>query len=199
MTNTILVGLGSGVLAACLIWLLLVALGKINIGVSREVIVGVVTGILTTGLLSLIGAIFSEIILPWYHENAYKGLDLSGKWHIQLGDSGVNSNHLEMTADLRQITDRVSGSLVVVAKNSSQRPLTYTLSGSRREQFLAVTIEKVGRKQYGIGTSLVQVASVGDRLTGYLCAYDSGPGNIRCDSCEWNRIEDEVDSDTSSP
>lgn len=199
MSKTILVGLGSGVIGTCVIWLLLAALGRINIGVSREVIVGVVAGILTTGFLSLGGTLFGTIILPWYHESSYKGLDLSGSWRIRLGDGGVNSDdHLELTADLKQVTDRVSGVLVVVAKGRSGQPLTYNLSGSRREQFLAITIEKIGRKQFGVGTSLVQVIDVGNRLRGYLCAYDSGSGGIRCDSCEWQRAE-EAASDTTAP
>jgi hypothetical protein len=188
--NSTLVGIVSGVVAACVTWLILVWLGKVKIGVSREVIVGIVSGILTSGVMWLATTLFLGLFLPWYHEHAYKGLDLSGKWRIRLGPEGSASNHLEMTADLKQVTDRVSGVLVVVFKgNSKEQARTYTLNGFRREQFLGLTVEKMSRKQVGAGTSLVEVIDVGNRLSGYLCAYETSVGSIRCDSCEWTRAD----------
>ena len=192
MSHPILFGAGTGVLFAGLSWLILVILGKINVGVSREVIVGIVRGILTTLVMWLGVTVFSDLFLPWYHENAYKGLDLSGKWHISLGNNGSASNHLEVIADLKQVTDRVSGVLVVVFKDDPAKGTrTYTLNGFRRDQFLALTIEKISRKQVGIGTSLVETTNVGNSLIGYLCAYDASASQIRCDSCEWIRVAEE--------
>jgi hypothetical protein len=136
--------------------------------------------------------IFVGLLLPWYHENAYKGLDLSGKWRIRLGPDGSASSHLEMTADLKQITDRVSGVLVVVFKSDSRgQARTYALNGFRRDQFLGLTVEKMSRTQVGAGTSLVEVSDIGSRLNGYMCVYDTTAGRIRCDSCEWTRADEE--------
>jgi hypothetical protein len=191
MNSAILLGAGCGILTGGLTWLIL-TLGKNRIGVSREVVVGATSSILAAIIIWVGVNVFSGLILPWYHEHAYKGIDLSGKWHIKLGDSGEVSRYFEMMADLKQVTDRVSGILVVVFKDDSdKRPRTYNLSGFRRDQFLAITIEKISRKHIGLGTSLVETVGIGNSLRGYLCAYDASTGKIRCDSCEWTRADEE--------
>lgn len=192
MSAAILVGVGCGILAAGATWLVLGALGKINLGVSREVIVGIVSGILTSILMWMVAGVFSTLILPWYQEHTYKGLDISGRWRITLGDGGVVSSHLLLTADLKQITERVTGVVVVGFKdNPDKRPLTYTLDGFRRDQFLALTIEKVNRKQLGIGTSLTEIVDVGNKLEGFMCIYDAGTRKLRCDSSKWTKVEED--------
>jgi len=191
LTRYIAIAVACGVLAACATWLLLVMLGRIKFGPSKEVILGVVSGILTTAIFWLGALLFSDVVLPWYYQGAYRGLDLSGKWQIMLGDAGGASEKLEMTADLKQVTDRVSGVLVVVFRDGSGRASrTFTLSGLTRERFLALTAEKVSRKQIGFGTTLVELRGVGNRLRGFWCAYDTGLGQVRCDKCEWTRANE---------
>ena len=186
------IAVACGALASGATWLLLGMLGRIKFGPSKEVIVGVVSGILTTALFWLVALLFNDILLPWYYQGAYRGLDLSGKWQITLGDAGAASEKLEMTADLKQVTDRVSGVLVVVFRDGSGRASrTFSLSGLTRERFLALTAEKVSRKQIGFGTTLVELRGVGNNLRGFWCAYDTGLGQVRCDKCEWKRARED--------
>lgn len=192
MNSSTLGALICGVLAAGLTFLILGAFRRKNIGINRELIIGSISSILAAIIIWLGINIFSSLLLPWYNEFSYKGLDLSGAWTIKVGPNGSFSNHLGITADLKQITDRVSGSITVVFKNRpGQVPLRYIINGFRREQFLALTIEKRSSKQLGVGTSIVQTVNVGNTLRGYLCAYDASAGKLRCDECEWTRIPDE--------
>ena len=50
---------------------------------SITIILGVVSGIVTTGLLYLLGIIFTKIVLPWYQKLIYKGVDLNGEWRVE--------------------------------------------------------------------------------------------------------------------
>lgn len=189
----IIIAVVCGIFVAGLTWTILAVLRKRDVGVSRELVVGAVGSILAAVIIGATTTVLSNVILPWLIEHTYRGVDLSGKWYIRVGVDGSASSRLEMTADLKQVADKVTGVLVVVFKDGSgRRPLTYSLNGFRSEQFLALTIEKISRKQVGVGTSLVEVVKVGNGLKGYLCAEDSGANQLRCDPCEWARAE-EVD------
>jgi hypothetical protein len=192
MDDTILIGTVVVTLLLSISILALAVLGKLKLGVHREVIVGAVSSILAALIIWSTSTILTKVIIPWHYQHSYKGLDLSGKWRVTAGPDGIASSSLQMTAEIKQITERISGVLVAVfMDNSNRRPLTYSLNGLRRDQFLALTIEKVSRKQTGIGTSLVEVTDVGNRLKGYLCLYDPSIGQLRCDSSEWTRIDNE--------
>jgi len=196
MNNSIMDGIAYLTLAvaltAVITFLILAARRRDHRGINRDLVVGSTSSIIAAMIIWLAVNTFSGLILPWYNKFFYAGLDLSGKWAIKVGPHGDFSKHLNMTANLRQFNDKVSGTLTVLFKNRpDQGPLHYTLSGFRREQFLSIAAGNISSRQVGAGTSLVQMVNAGNTLKGYLCAYDTSRETLRCDDCEWTRISDE--------
>jgi hypothetical protein len=195
MGDTILIAVVCLTLILGISGMVLATLGKINIGVPREVVVGASSSLLAALIIWSSSIIISNVVLPWHYRHSYKGLDLSGKWRITLtSDKGTISSNLDITAEIKQVSEGVSGVLVATFKDGSRKfPLNYAITGVRRDQFLAMTIEKVSRKEIGIATSLTEVTNTGDQLRGYICLYEAPPppGKIQCYQSEWTRVDDD--------
>lgn len=47
---------------------------------NQNIIIGVISGILTTVIIYFIVTFFKKVFLPWYLGLTYRGIDVNGKW-----------------------------------------------------------------------------------------------------------------------
>lgn len=191
MDNLFVPGIVCGVLVSGLIWAGLIAISRRSGfgAIGQQMTTGVLSGIFVAILIYVAGYLATQVALPWYQKKFFKGLDISGHWKVALGKGGSHSKHLQMDADLLQVADRVTGVLVMTYKNDPHRGVRrFAIKGVRQEQYFAATYEKTNKKQRGIGTSLLDIVEVGDKMLGYICAFDSGDSKLRCDAAEWVRV-----------
>lgn len=50
---------------------------------TSNIIIGILTGILTTAILYLISRMFIDLVMPWYRSIRYTGIDVSGVWETK--------------------------------------------------------------------------------------------------------------------
>jgi hypothetical protein len=74
--------------------------------IEGAIIWGVVAGLLTSALLFLVGVIFSKVVLPWYENLVYKGVDLRSVW---VREFDQHNAHYAVQLSLDQSAHRVTG------------------------------------------------------------------------------------------
>jgi hypothetical protein len=47
---------------------------------ASSIILGVVSGVLTSAILFIFARIFGRLVIPWHEERIYKGVRVDGSW-----------------------------------------------------------------------------------------------------------------------
>ena len=87
------------------------------INIYFSIFIGVISGVLTAGLIWFIHFIIKKFLIPWYQNITYRGLDISGEWQYEMKhDNGTDI----VTMNLRQKGHNISGTdRAIVYDNNS--------------------------------------------------------------------------------
>jgi hypothetical protein len=154
----------------------------------ESLIIGIVSGIITTALIYLAVLIFRKIVIPWYQEIVYKGIDVGGKWRM----SSAEIEGMDMFLNLAQHAHRLKGTLTLFRKNEMESQIdpirTYKIEGSISNRFIVATLSLIEKNRLGIGTLLFEVVGDGQRLKGNWTYYSVSDSNIDSVECEAERL-----------
>jgi len=155
---------------------------------AETIILGVVTGIITSAIIYLLVLIFNRIVLPWYRSFIYRDVIIQGSWEETL-DFG-HGNTQVATTELVQKADAISGNVTVVKSAHGQvtRTEIMTLVGTIKGRLFNATMIPVAKTRVGLNTVLLEVFGDGGRMRGSTAWYDAGSGRITSQSTEWARI-----------
>ena len=65
-----------------------------------DIVVGILAGILTAGILVLATYLIKKILIPWYQTVVYRGIIITGTWHAVL-DPKVTSADRRIENDMK--------------------------------------------------------------------------------------------------
>ena len=149
--------------------------------VSITIVLGIVSGIITTVLLFLAGNSFTKIIIPWYQKIVYHGVDLNGEWKSEIQkDDGKDDGSETFRLNLMQNANTISGELTYLRfKKEETREVFYSMSGSVWEGYLTLNMKSKDRRVIAYSTSLLKIERGGHELKGYHCFR-----NFRTDQVE---------------
>lgn len=155
--------------------------------IPETIVIGVVSGIITSALIYLLILIFNHIVLPWYRGFIYCGVDIEGKWEEALDFN--NGNTQISTYELIQKANDVSGKVTIVKSTNGQITKTemFSLKGLVKDRFFTATQTPIDKKRLGITTILLEVIGDGRKMQGSTTWYDSRAANITSINCEWQR------------
>jgi hypothetical protein len=135
--------------------------------VSLTIVLGIVSGIITTALLYLAGIVFTKIIIPWYQKIIYQGVDLNGEWKFE---RQLNNESEIFRLSLVQNANSISGQLTYLRINNEEtREVNYLLNGSVWEGYLTLNMKSKDRRAIAYATSLLKVERGGRELKGNHC------------------------------
>lgn len=162
--------------------------------ITGALVWGIVAGILTSVVLLLFARIFKQILLPWYQDLVYKGVDLRGKWIAQrTGSSGITYH---FTLLLSQSAHSVKGKMTVAKINASvAQPGVQTsdyvqgfeVAGATWEGFVTINMTSDDRRSLSFSTSLLQVRSRGQKLVGHMVYRSSSVDQVESHEISWAR------------
>ncbi|TAK65099.1 hypothetical protein [Methylobacter sp.] len=143
--------------------------------ITWNIVIGVVTGLITASVLLIFKSIFMNSFVPWYRQIMFKGLNLSGSWH-----SAVNGQ--KMLLEIKQSCEKLSGKATVhLMKNdfheSERHGLhlddirTFDVIGEVSERFVSLRLKHTDTTRIGIVTFLLQIDGDGTRMSGQGCWY----------------------------
>lgn len=148
-----------------------------------SLIIGISSGVLTAGLLYMIGHFYRTSFIPWYEDRQYKGVILDGKWkgeRVNLRtkrrkDGSIEKTEetekLQITIELRQRGYQVTG--LFQAKSIDLDTKTeyenfYNLKGHISDNYLILIYSPVSRKRTGLGAFVMEVREGGNQLEGCI-------------------------------
>src|SRR5438270_14051348 len=143
--------------------------------VAGAVIWGVVAGNLTSAVMLIVSRFVEKVVVPWYQDLVYQGIDLRGKWIAQETYSSGISYHYSLL--LKQNAHSVRGSMTISKMNSQPGPpgahlgdyvQTFQVSGTTWEGFLTLNMKSNDRYSLSFATTLLQVRIRGAAFVGHM-------------------------------
>lgn len=134
-----------------------------------NLVIGIAAGSLWTIILVTLASLFKNSILPWYRNKVFKGLDISGEWHV-VGELICQ----KIKINLSQHAQKVTGDAIFVdlREGRSHNTLrTFNIKGIIKERFIVLTLEAKDKQTIGIATYLVEAVGDGRTLKGSFSTY----------------------------
>jgi len=162
--------------------------------ITGAIVWGVVAGVITSAVLLLCSQIFQNLLLPWYQNLIYNGVDLRGKWVSQKTFAGEITYHY--TLILEQSAHNLSGSMSIVKMNSQAGPpgghmgdyvQGFKASGVTWEGFVTVNMTSDDRRSLSFVTTLLQVRNRGQALVGHMAYRSSVVDQVDSEDITWTR------------
>lgn len=157
--------------------------------ITTIIVLGVVSGTLTTAFLYVLSRFFTEVLLPWYQRVKYQGVDLHGTWTGKVIDSD------EIVFPFRLILDQNAHQLTGTATLDKSTAMdgdsstTYSLSGNVWEGYITLNYKSLDRTRLSFATSLLRVVRGGRKLEGYFVFRDMKHDEIRERVAYFDRVD----------
>ncbi len=122
--------------------------------ISETIILGTITGILSAIVLLILGQIFHKIVLPWYQELIYKGMDISGMWKVHFRE---DEGQATFDFHFKQKAHRLSGDCLVTKEWTALNKTTtihHYLEGYLWEGYLTLNMLPKDRSKISYSTGL---------------------------------------------
>jgi hypothetical protein len=149
--------------------------GFYMIDTSLNIILGVVSGIVTSFLLLIITITINKIVLPWYFTLVYKGVDISGVWEGNLSD--------EADAEKATLYIKMTGNIVNIkmhiVKEKDDSVISYDFHGEVKDRLLTLHGRNFEKRTLSASVMLLEVLAGGNTLCGYESWYSTNTSSIK--------------------
>lgn len=137
-----------------------------------EVFFGVLSGVITAALLCITTALLRRIVIPWYQEMRYQGIDLRGTWELNTSPDGTNAN---MIMTIKQSAHHLTGNarLIFNIAEKQGKDLEFEVYGSVWEGYLTLNLRSADRTRISFITMLLKVVGGGRELKGVMAARNT--------------------------
>lgn len=162
--------------------------------IAGAIIWGVIAGIITSAALFMLTQLFHKVVIPWYQELVFKGIDLRGKWVAQ--KQYPNGILYHYTLVLKQKAHNIRGSMTISKMNSQPGPSGghlgdyvqgFEVNGTTWEGFLTLNMASDDRRSLSFATSLLQVRNRGQTLVGHMAYRSSRVDQVDSEEITWTR------------
>jgi hypothetical protein len=152
------------------------------------IFIGVFSGIITSIFIWISVQIFKKLIIPWYQQTIYRGIDVSGEWTSTQEYSGKVL--AEQTIILKQKGHKITGTLI--SRNDipskGQDTTSFILNGEIFDNYVDLEYQIKDKKLLGRGSQLLKVKDGGQKLEGGLVAIDRFSTEVMVSkNVEWKR------------
>ena len=155
---------------------------------SESIILGVASGVLASLLLLLASAFVKGVVIPWYRQLLYKGIDISGEWVRKTEYQTGAVEDCLMT--INQKADKLQGIMnIVIRRTGVDTPemATYKFSGKVRDRFVQINGRSANKNELGIFSELLVIMGRGDKIHGCTSWYSITNTAIKCAESKWSR------------
>jgi hypothetical protein len=153
--------------------------------ISTSIIVGVISGILTSALIFLAVSIFNSILIPWYQAIIYRGVNISGEWIKEQTNSIQKANFI-----FEQKAHKIKGLATFFVEDAPAEEIrTFVVDGEISERFVILILKHKDRQRLGVSTFLLEIVSDGRTMQGYSSAYNIYANEIASVECALTRTK----------
>lgn len=158
-----------------------------------SIFIGVISGVLSAGILFLTSRLLKDSLIPWFQHIAYKGVHIEGKWF------SYNSSAQKSVLELKQDSDKVTGKLTAILQIDEDVGIdtvrTFDIHGVINNRFITLSLNHTDRSRIGVSTILLQVAGDGTLLQGVQSSYSPRTGTILASNIKIYRNEERAKDD----
>ncbi|NIK51929.1 hypothetical protein [Xanthomonas arboricola] len=150
--------------------------------VTQSIVVGVVSGVLTSIGIAVFLLFVKKVFIPWYQSITYSGINLSGTWYAV---DPTMAQRIEIT--LKQTAKHIKGHAVfthIPDEEDDDNPFSYeptrtfNLTGLTQDRFVALTLRHTDINRLGINCYLLEVIGDGRRMSGHFSFYSINTNQI---------------------
>ena len=158
----------------------------------ENAVIGLVSGLVVSFIVLVVGRFWRGIVEPWFEERVYKDLHIEGKWfslYVETGD------YRQETINLKRHGHSISGHMI--CKTGADDGEEYTLCGSFRNLLLPLTYESTDKEKSDRGTITLKSSHNGQRFVGEVAMYETKSDDI--DTCHviWFRNKGDLEATVS--
>jgi len=150
---------------------------------DNPILLGVISGIITSILIFGLAQIFMKIVIPWYRSIIYNGYKVDGTWEIIYASPSIRRN---VSFALTQKASKISGISTHILKDRNMEGdyiKEYSLSGELKDGFMYLIVNHSDKKRIGIGTVMLKIIADGQKMEGWIAAYNSSTSNVKGFKC----------------
>jgi hypothetical protein len=148
----------------------------VSVNVSSQILLGVVSGLVTSMAVFVFTVIWKQHLVPWYEQRVYNGVSIEGMWTLvdtnQPETSPEEWTQLE-TLSISQAAQRLSGTLTLAPKAGVDSPIfTLKMTGDISDRFVTLLMKSPSRSRIAYSVMLGQVVGEGNRIQAQTAYYD---------------------------
>lgn len=139
--------------------------------ISFTIVLSVISALLTSLCLFLIGLFVKRILIPWYQNITYQGINISGEWYCS-----VFRMAQDIHFNLDQNASKISGIATYVRRrgddeNRFEDLRTFSIQGFIQDRFAYLTLKHQNNQRLGIVVYLLEAIGDGRELKGKSVFY----------------------------
>lgn len=154
---------------------------------AATIFIGVLSGVIASVLFFALGRIYQKILVPWFEERIYKGINVEGVWQLEHIDY---THHRRITLELTQHAQKLSGTSIHIATSETatgDRLRRYRINGRIQDRFLLLSGEPSDSSRIGAVTFLLEVVGDGQVMEGFSTAYSTVTSQVIGARCKLTR------------
>lgn len=148
------------------------------------IVIGIVSGLVATGLSIFIEKVWRALIIPWYEERVYQDARISGIWKATFTGTGPDGDEDERI-DIKSKGHQVNGTIrVTKGKNEGK---VYLFIGNFRNLILVGTYHADKAHQLDRGSFALLLKDNGSKLQGKCVYYSDQSAAVSATDYTWQR------------
>lgn len=149
----------------------------------------IISSIIGAAVLALISYIVKIFIIPLYRKFIYNGFQVNGLWEVTWTDKTLRRS---IQFRLNQTGTQVQGESTHILKNKKLEgdyQKYYTLKGEIKDGYLYLVCKNKKSDRLGLSVVLLKVVSDGQKMEGWISAYNSSTANVEGFKCTTKKID----------
>ncbi|MBY8908257.1 hypothetical protein K6L05_00470 [Salinicoccus roseus] len=158
---------------------------------QNTLVLGIVSGIITSFLIWFLVNFFKNIVVPWFESIVYKGIDISGDWQSSVT---LTPSHFRVNLDIniKQKGHRLNGDIHALYINTlnekERRTRRLKFTGKITDNNIVITYNSATKTVVSLGVFLLKQHLGGEQLKGTMVSSDRVTnGILSYEDITWKR------------
>lgn len=149
---------------------------------------GVASGILTSAIIFICGLVSGKIVIPWYQDLKYEGIDIGDVWIYEWSYEGAK---YRIQAELKQSAHTLKGHATLIKTGSADRDYvqTFVVNGSTWEGYVNLNLKSDNRKSLSFASALLRIKDRGALMEGKWSYRSATTEEVESESISLRRLK----------
>lgn len=161
------------------------------INVSGSIIIGVISGIITSAVIWFFVNLFKTKVLPWYQSITYQGVKINGDWigfYQHSKSTNIDEDDPHYNIHINQKGHQIYGEMTRSKNQDGTRDSkTFVFNGLFKDGNLVFSYKPKDSTRLGLGSYVLKLKDDGKKLHGRSLYITSDNGDVAEFEIIWKR------------